>query len=78
MALGNSYDDGLGIRMGESVGGVAEHMEGAFFTSPFYPPGDALKGIVVNQLGQPVRQRGRLPLALGRGAVRAARVGRAT
>jgi succinate dehydrogenase/fumarate reductase flavoprotein subunit len=52
MALGNSYDDGLAIRMGESVGGVAEHMEGAFFTSPFYPPGDTLKGIVVNQLGQ--------------------------
>ena len=52
MALGNSYDDGLGIRMGESVGGVAEHMEGAFFTSPFYPPGDALKGIIVNKLGR--------------------------
>ena len=52
MALGNSYDDGLGIRLGESVGGVAEHMEGAFFTSPFYPPGDALKGIIVNALGR--------------------------
>ena len=52
MALGNSYDDGLAIRLGESVGGVAEHMEGAFFTSPFYPPGDALKGIIVNKLGK--------------------------
>lgn len=52
MALGNSYDDGLGIRMGESVGGVAEHMEGAFFTSPFYPPGDTLKGIIVNKQGR--------------------------
>jgi 3-oxo-5alpha-steroid 4-dehydrogenase len=52
MALGNSFDDGLGIRLGESVGGVAEHMEGAFFTSPFYPPGDALKGIVVNNRGE--------------------------
>lgn len=52
MPLGNSYDDGLGIRMGESVGGVAEHMEGAFFTSPFYPPGDTLKGIVVNRDGR--------------------------
>ena len=39
MALGNTYDDGLGIRLGESVGGVADHMEGAFFTGPFYPPG---------------------------------------
>jgi len=52
MALGNSFDDGLGIAMGESVGGVAEHMEGAFFTSPFYPPGDALKGILVNKEGR--------------------------
>ncbi|QIK67603.1 FAD-binding protein [Nocardioides sp. HDW12B] len=52
MALGNSFDDGLGIRLGESVGGVAEHMEGAFFTSPFYPPGETLKGIVVNNAGE--------------------------
>jgi 3-oxo-5alpha-steroid 4-dehydrogenase len=52
MALGNTYDDGLGIRLGESVGGVAEHMEGAFFTSPFYPPEDTVKGIVVNKLGR--------------------------
>ena len=52
MALGNSYDDGLGIRMGESVGGVAEHMEGAFFTAPFYPPPQLLYGIVVNKEGR--------------------------
>lgn len=52
MALGNSHDDGLGIRMGRSVGGVAEHMNGAFFTSPFYPPGEALRGIVVNAEGR--------------------------
>ena len=52
MALGNSHDDGLGIRMGESVGGVAEHMEGCFFTSPFYPPGQLLNGIIVNKHGK--------------------------
>jgi succinate dehydrogenase/fumarate reductase flavoprotein subunit len=52
MALGNSFDDGLGVRLGESVGGVPEHMEGAFFTSPFYPPGEALKGVVVNNRGE--------------------------
>jgi succinate dehydrogenase/fumarate reductase flavoprotein subunit len=52
MALGNSHDDGLGIRLGESVGGVADHMDGAFFTSPFYPPADLLKGIVVNKEGR--------------------------
>jgi succinate dehydrogenase/fumarate reductase flavoprotein subunit len=52
MALGNTYDDGLGIRLGESVGGVAEHMEGAFRTAPFYPPGDLVKGICVNNQGE--------------------------
>ena len=52
MALGNTYDDGLGIRLGESVGGVAEHMEGAFLTAPFYPPGDLVKGICVNNRGE--------------------------
>ncbi|HKT01220.1 MAG TPA: FAD-binding protein [Rugosimonospora sp.] len=52
MALGNSYDDGVGIRLGLSVGGVADHMEGAFFTGPFYPPEGTLKGIVVNKLGR--------------------------
>jgi len=52
MALGNSFDDGLGIRLGESVGGVADHMDGAFFTSPFYPPEETVKGIVVNRLGR--------------------------
>jgi 3-oxo-5alpha-steroid 4-dehydrogenase len=52
MALGNSYDDGLGIRLGQSVGGAADHMDGAFLTAPFYPPGDLVKGIVVNNLGE--------------------------
>ncbi|MFI5954002.1 FAD-binding protein [Cryptosporangium sp. NPDC051539] len=51
MALGNTYDDGLGIRLGESVGGVADHLESAFFTSPFYPPEGNVRGIVVNKLG---------------------------
>jgi succinate dehydrogenase/fumarate reductase flavoprotein subunit len=52
MALGNSFDDGLGIRLGESVGGVADHMDGAFFTSPFYPPEQTVKGIAVNKRGR--------------------------
>lgn len=52
MPLGNTYDDGLGITLGESVGGVAEHMDGAFVTAPFYPPEEALRGIVVNRRGQ--------------------------
>jgi 3-oxo-5alpha-steroid 4-dehydrogenase len=52
MALGNSFDDGLGIRMGQSVGGVAEHLDRVFVTGPFYPPGEALRGIVVNKEGR--------------------------
>lgn len=52
MALGNTHDDGLGIRMGQSVGGVADHLDKVFVTGPFYPPGEALRGIVVNELGK--------------------------
>jgi succinate dehydrogenase/fumarate reductase flavoprotein subunit len=52
MALGNTYDDGLGIRLGESVGGVADHMEGAFLTAPIYPPAEMLLGICVNNRGE--------------------------
>ena len=52
MALGNTYDDGLGIRLGESVGGVAEHMENSFLTGPFYPPAILLHGICVNNRGE--------------------------
>ncbi|EFQ82300.1 FAD binding domain protein [Aeromicrobium marinum DSM 15272] len=52
MALGNTYDDGLGIRLGQSVGGAADHMEEAFLTAPFYPPGDLVKGICVNNRGE--------------------------
>jgi len=52
MALGNTYDDGLGIRLGESVGGVADNMGGAFLTAPFYPPGELIAGICVNNRGE--------------------------
>lgn len=52
MALGNTYDDGLGIRLGESVGGAADHMGGSFLTAPFYPPGNLISGICVNNRGE--------------------------
>ena len=52
MALGNTYDDGLGIRLGESVGGVTEHMERSFLTAPIYPPAEMLLGICVNNRGE--------------------------
>ncbi|TGD88172.1 FAD-binding protein [Mycolicibacterium sp. CH28] len=50
--LGNTYDDGLGIRLGESVGGATKHMEQIFITAPVYPPSILLKGLIVNKLGQ--------------------------
>ena len=50
--LGNSYDDGLGIRMGISAGGATKHMDQAFVTAPVYPPAVLLTGIIVNKLGQ--------------------------
>ncbi len=50
--LGNTYDDGLGIRMGESAGGATQHMDQIFITAPAYPPSTLLTGIIVNKLGQ--------------------------
>jgi succinate dehydrogenase/fumarate reductase flavoprotein subunit len=50
--LGNTYDDGLGIRLGVSAGGATKHMEQAFITAPAYPPSVLLTGIIVNKLGE--------------------------
>lgn len=50
--LGNTYDDGLGIRMGVSAGGATQHMDQIFITAPPYPPSILLTGLVVNKLGQ--------------------------
>jgi 3-oxo-5alpha-steroid 4-dehydrogenase len=50
--LGTSYDDGLGIRLGVSAGAQALHMDQAFITAPFYPPGKLLTGIIVNREGR--------------------------
>ncbi|MGN0064665.1 MAG: FAD-binding protein [Nocardioides sp.] len=50
--LGSTYDDGLGIRMGASVGAELKHMDEAFITAPFYPPSQLVKGIVVNKRGE--------------------------
>jgi 3-oxo-5alpha-steroid 4-dehydrogenase len=50
--LGGTYDDGLGIRLGQSVGGQALHMDEAFITAPIYPPSRLLTGIVVNKEGK--------------------------
>jgi len=50
--LGSTYDDGLGIRLGVSVGGATKHMDQAFITAPVYPPSRLLTGIIVNKLGR--------------------------
>ena len=49
--LGSTYDDGLGIRLGQSVGAALEHMEEPFITAPFYPPSQLVKGLVINKHG---------------------------
>ncbi|MFT4199735.1 FAD-binding protein [Gordonia sp. (in: high G+C Gram-positive bacteria)] len=50
--LGSTYDDGLGIRMGASVGAKLKHMDSAFVTAPVYPPSILLTGIIVNKEGK--------------------------
>lgn len=49
--LGSTYDDGLGIRLGASVGGGLKHMDQPFVTAPVYPPSILLTGIAVNKDG---------------------------
>ena len=49
--LGNTYDDGLGIRLGVSAGAATKHMEQSFITAPIYPPSILLTGIIVNKQG---------------------------
>ena len=48
---GTTYDDGLGLRMGVSVGAELKHMDQAFCTAPVYPPAILLTGIAVNKNG---------------------------
>lgn len=49
--LGNTYDDGLGLRMGKSVGAELKYMDKAFITAPIYPPASMVTGIIVNRDG---------------------------
>jgi 3-oxo-5alpha-steroid 4-dehydrogenase len=50
--LGTSYDDGLAIRLGLAAGGQPLHMDQAFITAPFYPPGKLVTGLIVNRHGR--------------------------
>ncbi|MBJ7290851.1 FAD-binding protein [Williamsia sp.] len=49
--LGNPFDDGLGIRMGASVGAALKHMDQTFVTAPAYPPSLLITGLIVNANG---------------------------
>ena len=50
--LASTYDDGMGLKLGKSVGAEWRFMEQAFITAPFYPPSVLVTGIVVNQDGK--------------------------
>lgn len=50
--IGNPFDDGTGIRMGQGVGGALLHMNQCFTTIPYYPPASMTYGILVNAQGQ--------------------------
>ena len=50
--LGSTYDDGLGIRLGQSVGAELKHMAEPFITAPIYPPSRLLTGLIVNAAGE--------------------------
>ncbi|MBB6627689.1 FAD-binding protein [Nocardioides sp. KIGAM211] len=50
--LGSTYDDGLGIRLGASVGAELRHMDEPFITAPFYPPSVLVTGVLVNKRGE--------------------------
>ena len=50
--LGNPNDDGLGIRMGVSAGGVARNLDQMFITAAAYPPAILLTGLAVNKEGK--------------------------
>ena len=50
--LGSTYDDGLGIRLGASIGAELKHMDEPFITAPFYPPSILVTGLIVNSEGK--------------------------
>jgi len=50
--LGIPYNDGAGILLGQSAGGVTQSMSGVIATASFYPPSQLIKGILVNTRGE--------------------------
>ena len=52
MRLGNDFDDGTGIRMGQSIGAAVMRMDAAECAVPMTPPRTLVAGILVNGQGQ--------------------------
>lgn len=50
--LGTPYTDGSGILLGEAAGAATAGMDGMIATASIYPPGQLIKGIIVNALGE--------------------------
>ncbi len=52
MRLGNDFDDGTAIRMGQSIGAAVMRMDAAECAVPMTPPRSLVAGILVNGQGQ--------------------------
>ena len=52
MPIGSDGCDGSGIRMGMGAGGNAINMNEGLMTTPFFPPADHIKGLLVSAQGQ--------------------------
>ena len=52
MPIGSDGCDGSGIRMGLGVGGNAINMNEGLMTTPYFPPANHLKGMLVSREGQ--------------------------
>ncbi|MFA7439916.1 MAG: FAD-binding protein [Sphingomonadaceae bacterium] len=50
--LGIPSNDGFGLLLGQSVGGVLAAMDGVIATASIYPPAQLIKGIIVNKRGE--------------------------
>lgn len=50
--LGIPSNDGAGIELGVAVGAATRAMDGVIATASIYPPGQLIKGILVNRNGQ--------------------------
>lgn len=50
--LGAQWNDGIGVRLGTAAGAATDAMDGVIATASIYPPGQLIKGIIVNKFGQ--------------------------